>query len=89
MMPLCILIDPFSNYSILVAATVVEKQKKSPLRLRGGGETLANPNVDDRSSEIPYLTNSRFMWNGLPCIDFLEKTMGTVWPLLPLRGTAF
>ena len=44
----------------------------NPIRMRGG---MDNPNVDEKSSDIPYLTNQKFMWNGLPCIDFQEKVM--------------
>ena len=42
-------------------------------RLRGGGSD--NPNVDEKTGEIPALTNSKFSWNGVPCIDFMERVM--------------
>ena len=40
------------------------------LRLRGSG--LQNPNTDDKSAEIPYLTREKFQWNGLPRTEFRE-----------------
>ena len=40
------------------------------IRLRGG---MDNPNIDEKTSEIPYLKDQRFYWNGFPCIDFIEK----------------
>ena len=46
--------------------------KTFPLRLRGAGEDVNN---DTKFNEIPYLTNIRFKWNGLPCIDFREKVL--------------
>jgi hypothetical protein len=42
------------------------------LNLRGGG------NEDKNRHEIPYLTNIKFQWNGLPMIDFIEKI---IYPL--------
>tara|TARA_B110000503_G_scaffold9966_1_gene13425 strand:+ start:4208 stop:5791 length:1584 start_codon:yes stop_codon:yes gene_type:complete len=57
------------NFNIICFEFV---RKKEMLRLRGGvGGT--NPNVDDKFNEIPYLTSNKFMWNGLPCFDFVEK----------------
>ena len=42
------------------------------IRLRGGvGGT--DPNTDEKFNDIPYLTSSKFKWNGLPCFDFIEK----------------
>ena len=41
-------------------------------RLRGGG------NEDKNRHEIPYLTNIKFQWNGLPMLDFIEKI---IYPL--------
>lgn len=43
------------------------------IRIRGG--TSENPNADEKSNEIPYLRDSKFFWNGLPCIDFIEIVM--------------
>ena len=34
---------------------------------------MDNPNIDEKTSEIPYLKDQRFYWNGFPCIDFIEK----------------
>ena len=41
---------------------------RSVTRIRGGGD-------DEKYNDIPSLTSSRFMWDGLPCIDFQEKVM--------------
>ena len=35
-------------------------------------------NQDTKFNDIPYLTNMRFMWNGIPCVDFHIKV---VFPL--------
>lgn len=52
------------------------------LRLRGaGGDDFSR---DNKYNEIPYLTNTRFMWNGLPSIDHLENV---VYPLQNGLGT--
>ena len=40
------------------------------MRIRGGG-----PNSDKNFNDIPYLTNMKFLWNGLPCIEFNERVM--------------
>ena len=40
------------------------------LRIRGGA-----PNSDKNFNDIPYLTNMKFLWNGLPCIEFNERIM--------------
>ena len=48
------------------------------LRLRGGmtdREKLQFISNDKNFNEIPYLTNIRFLWNGLPTIDFIIKIM--------------
>ena len=45
----------------------------SSVRIRGGAPD--NPNADEKTNEIPYLKDSRFFWNGLPCIDFIEVVM--------------
>ena len=42
------------------------------LRLRGG---TPYPSNDKSFNEIPYLTNMRFLWNGLPQIDFVRRIM--------------
>jgi hypothetical protein len=42
------------------------------LRVRGGTN---DPNSDKRFNEIPYLSNIRFEWDGLPTIDFQERVM--------------
>lgn len=39
------------------------------LNLKGGG------NEDKNRHDIPYLTNMKFAWNGLPMIDFIEKIL--------------
>jgi len=39
------------------------------LRVRGGGDTDKNLN------EIPFLNDIKFIWNGRPGIDFIEKIM--------------
>ena len=53
--------------------TLDKGRKRSMLRLRGGGDD--NPSSDSKYNEIPYLSNSKFLWDGLPCIDFDEKVM--------------
>ena len=45
------------------------------LRLRGRGD---DPNHDSKNFEIPYLTNAKFRWDGLPCIDFREKVLNVL-----------
>ena len=40
------------------------------LRIRGGTDE-----DDKRYNDIPILTASKFMWDGLPCVDFQEKIM--------------
>lgn len=45
------------------------------VRARGGmpgGEAMYT-NQDRKFNKIPYLTNLRFMWNGLPCTNFQIK----------------
>ena len=42
------------------------------LRLRGGSPDANN---DSKHNEIPYLSNMRFMWSGLPSIDFQDLVM--------------
>ena len=51
------------------------------LRLRGAGDDFSR---DNKYNEISYLTNTRFMWNGLPSIDHLENV---VYPLQNGLGT--
>ena len=48
---------------------VFVKVSQSTLRIRGGGDT------DDKYNVVPSLTDMRFMWDGLPCIDFRERIM--------------
>ena len=50
------------------------------LRNRGGtpGGQAMYTNQDTKFNDIPYLTNMRFMWNGIPCVDFQIKV---VFPL--------
>jgi hypothetical protein len=50
------------------------------LRNRGGtpGGQAMYTNQDTKFNDIPYLTNMRFMWNGIPCVDFHIKV---VFPL--------
>lgn len=45
------------------------------LRIRGG---MDNPSASDKDVEIPYLKNINFMWDGFPCIDFLEIVMSPI-----------
>ena len=45
----------------------------SNLRIRGGGN-----DDEKRYVDIPELSQMRFMWDGLPCIDFHEKIIQ--WP---------
>lgn len=59
------------GYGILMHVEI-NFQQCSALRIRGG---MDNPSADEKSSEIPYLTNQKFSWDGLPCIDFIEKIM--------------
>ena len=42
------------------------------LRVRGGA---GDPSSDKIFNEIPYLTNIRFEWDGLPSIDFQERVL--------------
>jgi hypothetical protein len=42
------------------------------LVLRGG---MDNPSGNFKDINIPYLSNIRFMWKGIPCVDFHEKVM--------------
>ena len=42
------------------------------LRLRGKGDDVNN---DSKHHDIPYLTNIKFRWDGLPCIDFRERVL--------------
>ena len=60
--------------------TAVMNMQYRCLRNRGGmpGGQAMYANQDTKFNEIPYLTNMRFMWNGLPCIDFQIKV---VFPL--------
>ena len=44
------------------------------IRLRGGGPGNY-PSSDKNYNDIPYLTNIRFMWNGEPCLNFVERIM--------------
>ena len=52
-------------------AIITIEQKTLSLRLRGSGD----PNNDSKFNDIPYLTNMRFEWDGLPCLDFGEKIL--------------
>ena len=52
-------------------AIITIEHKKLSLRLRGSGD----PNNDSKFNDIPYLTNMRFEWDGLPCLDFGEKIL--------------
>ena len=47
--------------------------KPQPLRLRGG--TNIHPNDDPKKNDVPFLTKMNFSWDGLPCIDFIERIM--------------
>ena len=42
------------------------------LRLRGKGDDVNN---DSKHHDITYLTNIKFRWDGLPCIDFRERVL--------------
>ena len=61
----------FIEYNSIVYAVTVTASFGT-LRLRGSGE---NPNDDKKTFDIPYLTNAKFKWDGLPCIDFREKVL--------------
>ena len=52
-------------------AIITIEHKKLSLRLRGSGD----PNNDSKFNDIPYLTNMRFEWDGLPCLDFGENIL--------------
>ena len=61
-----------------IAIAKIGSQNSSTLRLRGGmtdREKLQFISNDSKFNEIPYLTNIRFLWNGLPTIDFIIKIM--------------
>ena len=50
------------------------------MRMRGGGpkDNTADTyyvNQDSKFNDIPMLTAMRFLWNGLPQIDFLTKVV--------------
>ena len=63
----------FSNDMLIVTTiTATSGSLFSSLRIRGG---MDNPNVDNKSADIPYLTEKKFIWDGLPCIDFIEKVV--------------
>ena len=44
----------------------------SSLRLRGG---MDNPSGNQKDARVPYFDNIRFMFKGIPCVDFNEKVM--------------
>ena len=44
----------------------------SSLRLRGG---MMNPNVDPKYNEIPALSVRKFIYDGLPKVDFNELVL--------------
>ena len=60
------MINSFSTFAFLFIAGI--SMPMSSLRMRGGGD-------DEKYNDIPSLTSSKFMWDGLPCIDFQEKIM--------------
>ena len=67
--------DKHDRYLFICSSTcklLAAKKTTFILRVRGG---VGEPNVDRRANEVPYLTNIKFMWNGLPCIDFQELVM--------------
>ena len=57
---------------ILQSSIVKGQQLRSAIRMRGG---TPDPNNDSKHNTIPYLTNIKFIYNGLPCIDFQERVM--------------
>ena len=56
-----LLLQQFSNF--------VESSSTHAIRLRGG----MNPNLKKDLFDVPSLTKSRFMWNGLRSITFVEQ----------------
>ena len=60
----------FIGCSCLMIMLIQKSTKSTTLRLKGGGE-----NDDTRFNVIPNLTDKKFMWNGLPCIDFHENVL--------------
>ena len=48
---------------------IVEKKPIHSMRLRGG----MNPNLKKDLFDVPSLTKSRFMWNGLRSVNFIEQ----------------
>ena len=58
----------YDNYELMLFAYGLGKHEYT-LRLRGGGDT------DKRIHEIPFLNDIKFIWNGRPCIDFIDKIM--------------
>ena len=62
----------FQQGSISMIYLEMPIQLDVALRLRGGSPDANN---DSKHNEIPYLSNMRFMWSGLPSIDFQDLVM--------------
>ena len=68
----------FTMFAVYTAAMIsadfppIVEKPKGMVRLRGG---VPDPNNDSKHNMIPYLTNIRFTFNGLPCIDFQERVL--------------
>ena len=71
----CVMLDMIMNVTVIHmsqhGSLIGLTQQRPALRLRGSGD----PNNDSKYNEIPYLSNIRFEWDGLPCLDFNEKIM--------------
>ena len=72
MEPLDDSLDSNKTKSSIYNACKQLKQDCNVIRLRGGGQ---DPNNDSKYNEIPYLTSHRFIWDGLPKIDFVEHIL--------------
>ena len=63
--------DYITMVNMLMQAMHANFLSSTTIRIRGGG----GDGMDDRWNVIPSLSNTKFMWNGLPCIDFPEIVM--------------
>ena len=71
----CIYDHKRSSYIIFQLVSHALLPNGYALRIRGAGD---DPNNDKNHHDIPYLTNMRFRWDGLPCIDFRERVLNTL-----------
>ena len=62
----------YSTASIWLFDSTLFLPAPTPLRLRGGA---GDPSSDKSFNEIPYLSNIRFEWDGLPSIDFQKRVL--------------